>query len=363
MRRNTPAFTAAINLTPLATTLLSFRKSRFIFALWWIVWSALHIRILYWLGFQLALSATDSVVTNIFIASACIFVSRNLQYYLPGSKLYWYILGLSMILSLLIVIAIQLILLYLAGHETVYTGFLKKSLPVRFCISLLLIACMGMISIVYYTLDEQQESNKRKAEAEKLSKDAELYKLRHQLQPHFLFNSLNSISALTAINPEKARIMIQNLSDFLRGTLRKEEQQWINMSEELQYLELYLSIEKVRFGHRLHTLITSTEESASMKLPTMLLQPIVENAIRFGLYDTTGEVTISIDARADNQHLVVIIRNPFDEETSRAASGTGFGLHAVQRRLELLFGRTDLLSASASGKTFISTVKIPQLLS
>lgn len=318
---------------------------------------------MYWLGYSFTIAAADSMVTNAFIAAACIFVSRNLQFYLPGSKLYWYIFALSMVLSLLIVAALRWALPYVTDHPAGYSGFVDKSLPIRFCISLLLIACMGMISIVYYTLEEQKEGEKRKAEVEKLSKDAELHKLRHQLQPHFLFNSLNSISALTVINPENARVMIHNLSDFLRGTLRKDEQQWINLSEELQYLQLYLSIEKVRFGHRLNTIITSNETSTGMKLPNMLLQPIVENAIRFGLYDTIGEVTITIEAKAGDQYLIITVQNPFDPETSHATQGTGFGLHSVQRRLELVFGRNDLLQTEINRNIFTSIIKIPQLMS
>ncbi len=89
----------------------------------------------------------------------------------------------------------------------------------------------------------------------KSAREAELYKLRQQLQPHLLFNSLNSISALITIQPAQARKMIQQLSDFLRGTLKKEENQWISLEDELQHLQLYLDIEKVRFGHRLNTAI------------------------------------------------------------------------------------------------------------
>ena len=86
---------------------------------------------------------------------------------------------------------------------------------------------------------------KEKQISERLSREAELFKLRQQLQPHFLFNSLNSISALTGTHPEKARHMIQQLSDFLRGTLKKDDQQWNTLEEEIQYLRLYLDIEKV----------------------------------------------------------------------------------------------------------------------
>ena len=107
------------------------------------------------------------------------------------------------------------------------------------------------MSLLWFSQKEEKNINERKIDAERLTKEAELFKLRQQLQPHFLFNSLNSINALISVQPEQARKMIQQLSDFLRGTLKKEDQQWVNLSEELQYLQLYLDIEKVRFGHRL----------------------------------------------------------------------------------------------------------------
>ena len=121
-----------------------------------------------------------------------------------------------------------------------------------------------------------------------MAKESELFKLRQQLQPHFLFNSLNSINALIGNRPDEARKMVQQLSDFLRGTIKKEETQWVTLQEEMQYLQLYLDIEKVRFGNRLSTAIEIGEDVSEMTLPALILQPIVENAIKFGLYDTTG---------------------------------------------------------------------------
>src|SRR5690606_9569496 len=127
------------------------------------------------------------------------------------------------------------------------------------------------------------------ADSEKLAKEAELFKLRQQLHPHFLFNSLNSINSLIGSRPAEARKMVQQLSDFLRGTLRKEESQLVSLKEELQYLGLYLDIEKLRFGSRLITEIETQEGADALFIPSLLLQPIVENAIKFGLYDTLGE--------------------------------------------------------------------------
>ena len=134
----------------------------------------------------------------------------------------------------------------------------------------------------------------------------------------------------------------------------------VPLEEELQYLELYLEIEKVRFGHRLSTVIQSDEFCRSMKLPPLLLQPIVENAIKFGLYDTTDDITIRIAVRAETGYLNITVENPFDPQTSSPKKGTGFGLNSVQRRLYLLFARNDLLQTSAVQNLFITTVKIPQ---
>ncbi len=218
----------------------------------------------------------------------------------------------------------------------------------------------GNGSALWYNWSEQKENEIRKADAEKLAKDAELFKLRQQLQPHFLFNSLNSINALIGMKPEEARKMVQQLSDFLRGTMRKEENQLITFSEELEYLKLYLEIEKVRFGYRLKTEMDIEEESLTWKIPSLLLQPLMENAIKFGLYGTTGEVTIGLRARVVDKHLVVAVMNPFDPDM-QMPPGTGFGLNSVKRRLYLLFGRNDLVEVNKNQNSFVVIFRIPDI--
>src|SRR6202012_334371 len=221
------------------------------------------------------------------------------------------------------------------NHGPIYANFMSQSLVIRFFTNFLAIGWMAMISMIWYSQIDQKENEKRKAEAEQLARDADLYNLRQQLQPHFLFNSLNSINALIGFKPDEARRMIHQLSDFLRGTLKKDDQQQVTLTEELQHLNLYLDIEKVRFGHRLQTEISCDKNCGSAILPSMLLQPIVENAIKFGLYDTTGEVVVSIRAEIEGSYLLLMVQNPYDPQTSRPKSGTGFGLRGVQRRLYL----------------------------
>ena len=155
--------------------------------------------------------------------------------------------------------------------------------------------------------------------------------------------------------------MIHQLSDFLRGTLKKDDQQQVTLTEELAHLQLYLDIEKVRFGHRLSAEISHDAKSGDMMLPPMLLQPIVENSIKFGLYDTTGSVTISITAKLEDGQLSISIQNPFDPQTAQTRSGTGFGLSSIQRRLYLLYARKDLIETKAENNLFTTTVTIPQI--
>jgi two-component system LytT family sensor kinase len=320
----------------------------------------MHAMVLTQFGFSWKIAFWDSLISNIFLAATSLLVTVILQFYIPQKNKYGFILALCAVLDVIWFFVSRAILMVVIRNATDYSSFISHSMTIRMAFGFLVIGCMALVSVLWYTLQDQQEIEKRKGEAERLSREAELYKLRQQLQPHFLFNSLNSINALISSRPQQARTMIQQLSDFLRGTLKKEEHQWTSLDEELQHLNLYLDIEKVRFGHRLSTETRNETIGLPMKLPAMLLQPVVENAIKFGLYDTTGDITISIEAKKDDGYLVLIVTNPFDPETSMPRKGTGFGLSSVQRRLYLLFARNDLLQTTINEELFITTIKIPQ---
>jgi two-component system LytT family sensor kinase len=317
--------------------------------------------VLHRLGLAWHISLTDAAISNALLAIAGYVTENAYRYYRPRSRNILQHLGWSLALTFVCMLALSFILSQLYAGNIIYLNFLSVSMPLRYMFSLLMIAFITVVSWLWFYVKEQEENTKRKEEAERLLRDAELSKLHQQLQPHFLFNSLNSISALAGTKPEEARKMIQQLSDFLRGTLKKDEQQMVNLKEELQLLDLYLQIEKVRFGHRLHTIVSSEEGSLTMKLPSLLLQPLVENAIKFGLYDTIGEITISIIAKAENKSLIIEIKNPFDPQSSKPKQGTGFGLSSVQRRLYLTYARQDLLITEQQEGSFITTLKIPQL--
>jgi sensor histidine kinase YesM len=340
----------------------SFRQQIIPFTAWWLFWILAQAVVLHRLHFSWEISFADAAVSNVLLALAGYIITNTFKYYSTSTSNYVYRIGYITALTFLCMTALCYAMPFLFPVEQEYLAFLNTSTPVRYMLAFLMIAFVTVFNGLRFYIREQDENKKRKNEAELLMRDAELAKLRQQLQPHFLFNSLNSISALAGSRPEQARLMIQQLSDFLRGTLKKDEQQLVQLSEELNHLQLYLEIEKVRFGYRLKTDIVIDEKSKEMKLPPLLLQPLVENAIKFGLYDTTGEITISIRATAENNNLHIQIQNPFDAETSTPRAGTGFGLAAVQKRLHLVYSRNDLLSVQQHQNIFTTNLIVPQTL-
>lgn len=229
----------------------------------------------------------------------------------------------------------------------------------RGTVAYLLVASTLGFSFMWYRVSEEKALVIRKQETERIAREAELFKLRQQIQPHFLFNALNSINSLIGSRPKDARNMVQKLSDFLRGTLKKEEGDLLLFSDEIDHLNLYLDLEQMRFGHRLSIERQISESALNCKIPPLLLQPLVENAIKYGLYGTTEDLTIYFKAEKKANSLLVQFLNPFNADKEES-SGTGFGLSSVQRRLYLLYGRKDLLEISSAENLFIARLKIPQ---
>jgi len=206
---------------------------------------------------------------------------------------------------------------------------------------------MGVLHYFVVTTNNQEQKLLMEQDALSLKNEAELFKLRQQLHPHFLFNSLNSINSLISTDAKQARAMLLKLSSFLRLSIRKEELKSISIQEEMESLELYLDIEKIRFGDRLEIIKDIPSALKDKFIPPFLLQPLLENAIKYGLYDTLDKVTISIILKETEYYYDFEITNPFDKN-SVTPKGTGFGLEAISRRLFLLYARNDLLKSEKS---------------
>lgn len=238
---------------------------------------------------------------------------------------------------------------------------IKPYVAVRGVIAFLFLEMVSIFWWIQKNAETQEKIQEQLLEKERALTKAELDNIHQQLQPHFLFNSLNSIGALTILEPKEAHRMIQLLSNFLRGTLRKDVQQLVPLEEELEQIRLYLEIERIRFGHRLSTTINSSDSCQDMKVPALILQPILENAIKYGLYGQTNEITISVDVLCQGKLLTIAISSPYDETFVNASQGKGFGLASIQRRLSLFFGQTGLLTTAKTPELFTTTICIPQL--
>ena len=205
---------------------------------------------------------------------------------------------------------------------------------------------------------EAQRSESQMLESKLLVRDAELKALRAQLNPHFLFNSLNSVSALTASDPAGARHMCLLLADFLRDTLRLGAAQRITVREEFIVLQRYLAIEQVRLGSRLSVDCTGSDRALHETIPALLLQPLVENAVVHGIAHRLEGGTVSIRAEIHDSALVMSIANPADADRPRG-QGNGFGLNLVRQRLQAYYGASYVFAASEADGLYRTEIHVP----
>lgn len=321
-------------------------------------WSLTQGGLLYWYGTTIYAAIVDSLISALIITLACYVVASVLYYYQPQKEKATYILVWVLSLAVISLAVIRFAIGWVIASDA-YQDFIDYSLPLRFLAAGLLIGCMAIINVLWNIQQNNRENETRKADAEKMAREAELYSLRQKLQPHFLFNSLNSIIALITQKPDLARKMVFQLSDFLRGTLHMDDQQLLDIEAELEHLQLYIDIEKVRFGHRLNISI-HRKDSEGSQLPAMIIQPLLENAIKYGLYNTTGQVDIDISVSKKDNLLHIAVTNPFDKDSQGKQKSSGFGLRSIERRLFLTYGRTDLLQTNAGKHIFTATISIPQ---
>ncbi len=235
-----------------------------------------------------------------------------------------------------------------------------RQLPFLFAIGVLLFLLALAVHYVLLAFEAASEAERRQFELEILTRDAELRALRAQIDPHFLYNSLNSISALTGSDAPGARRMCLLLGEFLRHTLDVSPRQRIPLADELALAERYLKIEQVRFGSRLRIEQRVDEDAARCLVPPLLLQPLVENAVTHGIARLLEGGLIRLDIARLNERLTIAIENPCDPDTVTAASRPGgMGLDNVRGRLAAMFGREAGLDAAAGAGRFRVELHLP----
>ena len=320
---------------------------------------AIHLYILHIvLHFDWNLALEDGICSSAILSLSVWSIVLLIRSYPTTAAILPYALLLGLVISAAVTFAeYEILKSWIVSNED-YKIWLTHELPIRFLVIWIFNSWMATNSALRKNITTLDNRFQQQADASVLLKEAELFKLRQQLQPHFLYNSLNSISALIMIAPDKAQEMIGKLSDFLRSSVKRESEDTLPVSDELLYIQSYLAIESVRFGDRLQVHIEK-EYTDDAVLPPFLLQPILENAIKFGLYGKTGVVSITIHILLDGPMLIITITNPYDANT-QPPKGTGFGLEGVQRRLYLLYARTDLLETKSDEQYFTTILKIPQ---
>ncbi|RMD50884.1 MAG: hypothetical protein D6830_01630, partial [Ignavibacteria bacterium] len=258
------------------------------FSIWFII-SLFHFSALYFfVDMKFTYSLADSLIFNLLFALMGFSLWFPTQFLsienYSLSKLVFNHFAAAIVTSIIWITVSSLILTKIFPNG-VYSIFLQNSFVWRIVIGIIF---YSILTSLYYLIIYYKNSEERKLkqlELEKLINQAELKSLKYQINPHFIFNSLNSISSLTLTNPALAQSMTIKLADYLRSILSRNDKQFNTLKEELELVKLYLEIEKLRFEDKFNLIIENGKDCKDVKIPNMLLQPLAENAIKYGVYE------------------------------------------------------------------------------
>ena len=250
------------------------------------------------------------------------------------------------------------LLVDLSGTEVALQDRFRGGTPLLFGIGNIFFFLAATTHYLIIATQKARETEQRALQLDLLARDAELKALRSQVDPHFLFNSLNSVSALTSTDPAGARDMVVRLAEFLRMILHSGGHTNITVDEELRLVGHFLDIERVRFGVRLQRELDTDAAAGSCAIPPLLLQPLVENAVNHGIAHLVEGGTIRILTRRSSERLTLKVENPTDEDRPRRI-GSGVGLENVRRRLQVLYGTEARVNVTDEGRRFVVELELP----
>ncbi len=246
------------------------------------------------------------------------------------------------------------------GAEWAGVAAARPALALMFVSDVILFGLAALLHYLAAELARVRDSERRALQARLMAQEAQLRMLRAQIDPHFLFNSLNSISALTGVDAKAARAMTIKLADFFRQTLCLEPERKVRLADELALTLDFLAIEQVRFGERLAVQTAVSQEAAACLLLPMILQPLVENAVKHGIGARTQGGTVRIAAERVGSQLQLVVENEVEsaDETARPA-GSGMGLQNVRQRLAAAYGEQATLHWSVQDGRFQVCLNMP----
>ncbi|HEY5511601.1 MAG TPA: histidine kinase [Prolixibacteraceae bacterium] len=262
-------------------------------------------------------------------------------------------------------VVLSLVWVYSSGFITrliitdpLYLTYQENHLSNRIFIGFIFYTLMATVFYLFIFYSKNREKADREQELKQELREAVLRALKSQINPHFLFNSLNSIASLTFTNPGKAHEMVIALSDFMRYSLRKQHTELVSLEEEINHIRLYLQIEKIRFGEKMTYSFQVGPECFACQIPTLLLQPLFENAVKYGVYETSEQVEISLTAKKEGDHIAIVLINNYELE-STPRKGEGIGLKNVQERLRLVYNSNNLMKIEDKDGVFAVTIYLP----
>jgi len=256
--------------------------------------------------------------------------------------------------SVIIVSAVESIL-------SVKVSLHNDFLIIRLLVGILIYSLFVAVYFLMVSFQNLEEHNNEKLVLQNLLTDTELNLLKSQLNPHFLFNSLNSISSLTVYDTESARDMISKLSDFLRYSLRNNQQKLLPLKEELDNVNRYMDIERIRFGEKVVFTENIQEESKEKLLPALILQPLMENAIKHGVYNAIQPTKIDLRCYNVKSDLIVSLENSVEDDVV-VKEGEGVGLLNTKKRMQMIYEKKDLVQVEKTANIFKVVLVIPQFL-
>jgi len=342
-----------------------FVKNRTSFAIYSFIWLiialVLAFALIHFINLNIWYAVVDSFVFNaiLFVLGLSLWYPTKFIDFENTSTITIFVNhSVGAVLTTLIWVGSSYLILSRLIDQKYYLDFLDSSIIWRSLIGLLFYTILVSIYylLIYYT--NFREKLKQESELSSLVKEAELRTLKYQINPHFIFNSLNSISSLTISDPDKAREMTINLSSFLRGTLSKNEKQKTKLSEELENVKLYLKIERVRFEGKFELIEELKEECKNLEVPNMILQPLFENAIKHGVYESLDLVTIRLKCSREGDYLKITVANNYDKDAA-PRKGEGIGLKNIENRLQLIYNQDNLLRVKKTDEIFLVDVLIP----
>ena len=339
-------------------------KRTIIYAAVWMLIAAVHMAVLYsFYNVDFLFALGDSLVFNILFAVLGISIWYLVKF--NGIKLQdYYRIGLTNLTGAFFLISIwmysgfSLMKIFFSIEKEHFLSF-DNSITWRIATGFLYYLVLSLVYYLFIYYENLQERITKEVELKNLVREAELNALKSQINPHFLFNSLNSISSLTITDPPKAQEMIIKLSAFLRYSLSLDEKQTTSFRQELQNCEYYLEIEKIRFGEKLNYKKKIEPGCESMKVPNLILQPLLENAIKHGVYESVDQITIEISCKKQNGNLEITLQNDFDPEYV-PKKRSGIGLKNLRDRLFLIYNKKNLMKIIRTENKFIVLLIIPQ---